>query len=45
MKLSSVLKMILFGETIVEKYLYSLLFVPMNSQPVKWVGAIFINVY
>lgn len=30
MKLSSVLKIILFGETIVEKYLYSLLFVPMN---------------
>lgn len=38
MKLSSVLKIILFGETIVEKYLYSLLFVPMNIDETSQMG-------
>lgn len=38
MKLSSVLKIILFGETIVEKYLYSLLFVPLNIDETSQMG-------
>lgn len=38
MKLSSVLKIILFGGTIVEKYLYSLLFVPMNIDETGQMG-------
>lgn len=38
MKLSSVLKIILFGGTIVEKYLYSLLFVPMNIDETSQMG-------